>query len=533
MKGKMLYIPVLAAIALLLFAGMGVGHAAGVGEGKKILFVPLDDRPITDQETWEVAAKLGYEMVLPPDELIGSRTRPGDPDGLWAWLEENAPGAKAAVLSTDAMIYGSLVASRNHELSRETIAERVRNFQELHDRFPRLPIYAYGTVLRTLLSNTHSGPGMEPEEYQKHAEIIFRFSGLRDKVEMGQGSERDKAEMERLKNVVSKEVMESWEERHRLNYVANESLIDLTRRGVFSFFFLGGDDSAPLSQTHYEVRHLREYGKDLGKTRFQAIAGADELAMVMLCRAVNDDIGDIPFVCTAYNEGKGSRTIPSFCFDEIGTDVNATITAAGAMRIPSPERADLVLVINTNPNGKTGEANHPSNTIRPREGTKYFVSMVKELAEKGCPVGIGDIAYVNGADNALMEALREDDLQFRIRAYGGWNTATNTTGFLIGAGLLTKWMDEKEAKELLLTRYLDEWAYQANIRTRLAYALAGFPGAGDGASLDGKRGAAAEQGTLWMAEFAEKNIRLPKDISLRNLRITHPWNRLFECKIDF
>ena len=32
---------------------------------------------------------------------------------------------------------------------------------------------------------------------------------------------------------------------------------------------------------------------------------------------------------------------------------------------------------------------------------------------------------------------------------------------------------------------------------------------------------------------AEKNIRLPEGLSLKKLRITHPWNRLFECKIDF
>ncbi|MBQ7515685.1 MAG: DUF4127 family protein [Schwartzia sp.] len=521
-------------IALLFSPGfMGTGQAAGVGQGKRILFIPLDNRPITDRETWEVAAKLGYEMVVPPDELLGSVDRYGDPDRLWDWLRANAPGAGAAVISTDAMLYGSLVGSRNHEWDQATLSARVQRFRELHEAFPRLPLYGFSTVLRTLLSNTHSGPGMEPAEYQKHAVKIYEYSALRDKVDMGQGNRRDQKEMERLQQEISPAVMKSWEERHQLNYDANESLIDLARQGVFSFLFVGGDDSAPLSQTHYEIRRLREYGRDLGKTRFQVIAGSDELAMVMLCRAVNDDRRDYPLVCVAYSEGTGRHTIPSYSFEEIGIDIDATIVAAGGLRIPAPERAELVLAVSTAPDGRTREANAPSNTIRPNRGTREFVSMVKELVEKGYPVGVGDIAFANGADNALMEQLRQEGLLQRLRAYGGWNTATNTMGFLIGSGLLTKWMTPPDAEALRLKRYLDEWAYQANIRGRLAGALGNFPGEGDGMHLNGKRDAAMKQGTAWMAEFAAKNIPLPSYISLRNLRVSYPWNRLFECDIDF
>lgn len=520
-------------VALCQFGFAGVAQAADVGQGKRILFVPLDNRPITDKQTWQVAAKLGYEMVLPPDELLGSRPRSGDPDGIWNWLKENAPGAQAAVISTDAMLYGSLVASRNHELTKEVISERVQRFRELHEQFPRLPIYGFGTVLRTLLSNTHSGPGMEPVEYQKNAMKIYAYSVLRDKMDMGQGTSRDKKEMARLEREIDPAVMDSWTARHLLNYQANEALIDLTGQNVFSFFLLGGDDSAALSQTHYEVRHLKEYGSGLGKTRFQAIAGADELSMVMLCRAVNDNVGDIPFVYTAYNTGKGSEMVPQYGFEEIGKDVDVTIVAAGGMKISAPERADLVLAINTNPDGKTTDASSPANTTRPRNGTKYFVAMVKDFVEKGYPVGVGDIACSNGADNALMEGLRKEGLQFRLRAYGGWNTATNTTGFLIGAGLLTKWMDTKDAQELMLMRYLDDWAYQSNVRGWLSHEIPSFPGTGDGASLDGKQPAVDEQSTKRMREFAEQNIRLPEGFSLKNLRVTHPWNRLFECGIDF
>ena len=56
MKKKSGFIALVAAI-LFSLGFMGIGHAADVGQGKRILFVPLDNRPITDKETWEVAQK--------------------------------------------------------------------------------------------------------------------------------------------------------------------------------------------------------------------------------------------------------------------------------------------------------------------------------------------------------------------------------------------------------------------------------------------------------------------------------------------
>ena len=508
--------------------------AANAGQGKKILFVPLDNRPITDKETAAVAEKLGYDVLVPPEKLLGTRDQHGDPDGLWNWLRENAPGAKAAVVSTDALLYGSLVGSRNHELTQEQITERVNRFHTFHKDFPRLPIYGFGTVLRTLLTATHSGAGMEPAIYQQNAVKIRDFSVLRDKAEMGLASKKEQRQMQKMQQEIAPAVMEDWTHRHDLNFNANKALIDLTQQNALSFLFLGGDDGAFYSQTHYEMRHLQEYGKNIGKTKLQITSGADELGMVMLCRAILDDKRDIPFVYTAYNIGKGRDTIPAYCNEKIGDDMDNTIIAAGGMRVPAPERAELVMAVSTNPDGKTGSANNPDNTIKPRKGTMPFVNMVKDFVGKGYPVAVADIAYGNGADNALMNELHKAGLQFKLQAYGGWNTATNTTGFLLGTGLLSKWMDKQDREELMLTRYLEDWGYQANVRQSLAGAVWSQPGynqkTGD---LNGARAFAAAKGTELLQDFARQNITLPAGLSLAKLHITHPWNRLFECEIFF
>ncbi len=500
-------------------------YAALPGEGKTILYVPIDTRPITSRMSWEVAAKLGYEIVTPPETLLGNWQRSGDPDGLWDWLGKNAAGARAAVISSDAMLYGSLVHSRRHSFSEAEVMERVSRFQTLRKEYPRLPLYVYGTIMRTPKSASNSN-GFDAEIIQQYGASLHRYTSLKDKEELGELSRKERKELSQLKEEIPSDALEGWMARRRINYKANTGLIDLVRENQFSFLLLAGDDGALRSQTHFEGRHLREYGKDVWKTRFQVMSGADELGMLMLCRAVNDDVREIPFLYVAYNEGKGADTIPAYSNEPIGRDIDSAILCAGGIQVPSPEKADLVIAVNSDPNGKTAEASSEKNGIRPGKGTKPFMDLVRDLVGKGYPVGIGDITYANGSDNALMEQLRRENLQFAIRAYSGWNTATNSTGFLIGAGLLTKWMEPIDVQELLITRYLDEWVYQANVRQD---ASARFVPNGTAEEM-----AKANRGvTELVAEFARRNINLPAGCSLENLRVTLPWHRFFECDPEF
>ncbi|MBR2215584.1 MAG: DUF4127 family protein [Selenomonadaceae bacterium] len=499
---------------------------------ERIIFIPLDDRPITHRQTWEAGAKVGYDMVAPPDELLGSRNRTGDSDALWQWLEKEASAAKAAVISTDAMLYGSLVNSRNHQLAESEILARVEKFRELHAKYPRLPIYAFGTILRTLSSPTHSG-GMEPEEYQKYAMPIYNYSVWRDKADMGLATGGERRKLQKAAKTIPEAAISAWESRHIMNQHANERLIDLTREGVFTFFLLGGDDGARYSQTHYEMRKLREYGASLDSSRFQVLSGADELAMLMLCRAISDSRGEIPFVHVAYNVGVGADTIPKYTSETIGSDLAASLRAVGAMPVPEAGHADMILAVSTDYQGRTIDANSPQNNLKPRKGTKPFLTMVQEYLKQDYPVAVADIVCGNGADNALMDLMAKEKLLFSLQGYGGWNTATNTTGFLLGDALLGRHMSKQDRRERMLTRYLDDWGYQANVRQTLGGYLYSLPGKGDSAKLEEKKEAAGAEGTKLIIDFARRNITLPSDFPLDfdKIRLTNPWDRLFECDI--
>ena len=276
------------AILAILLLPQSVDAAKRAPVTEKIVFIPHDSRPISSKQTADVVQHVGYDVIVPPQELLGNREDWGHPDELWTWVEQNLaqPGVKAAVISSDAMIYGSLVGSRKHSFTRAQVLERAARFEELQKSHPKIPLYVFGSIMRTPRTGEASGHE-EPEYYRRYGADIFRYTVLRDKEEVEGLTRRERKEYDFLGRLIPQEALADWMGRREKNYAVNEYLIDLLRkRDTFRYLTLGRDDNAPFSQTHLESRHLTEAGADLGKTRFQTMAGIDEIALLMLTRAV-------------------------------------------------------------------------------------------------------------------------------------------------------------------------------------------------------------------------------------------------------
>ncbi len=101
------------------------------------------------------------------------------------------------------------------------------------------------------------------------------------------------------------------------------------------------------------------------------------------------------------------------------------------------------------------------------------VSAVRDALASGAIVALADVRYSNGSDPALVERLAAEGLLLRLTSYGGWNTAGNAIGGAVAAA--TAWWvgrrdgtaDPRALREALLTRVLDDHAYQSGIRPAL------------------------------------------------------------------
>ena len=496
---------------------------------EKILYIPHDSRPIVNKQTTDILEKAGIQIVTPPPELLGDRENLGDPDLLWDWLNKNATkDLIAAVISSDSLLYGSLVGSRKHEYDGDEILARADLFREFRRKHKKLPLYVFGSIMRTPRTGLASGYE-EPDYYRYYGTNIFRLTELMDKQELEGLTPREIKEFNFLQKLIPTKAIEDWMGRREKNFDANKKLIDYTRDNTFDYLLIGRDDNAPYSQTHNEGRKLLLYGQ--GIDSYLTTAGIDEFGLVLLARAVNEHAQASPKIFVKYNWGRGAQTIPSYSDEPIDNSIKAAIQAAGATLTDNESRADFILAVNTNPDGETFEANEANNNGAIRSGTKFFVDTVQDYVKSGRKVIVADVAFANGSDNALMEQLKQRGLLFKLKAYSGWNTPTNSMGFALGEGILTSRMKDNFVHELLLHRYLDDWAYQANIRQVVANQLDWIAGDGRYESLEDKRSIAENNCASLIENFIKRN--LPKFTGSDNIRVRFPWNRMFEAEISF
>ena len=130
------------AAALLLFSGLAAASP-------KIIYIPLDNRPVNLEYTVDTAKAAGYPLTVPPEKYPSNHKCVGANEGLWEWLEPEAPHAEAAVIATDSLNYGGLVASRKHHHLEKYLRGKIVRLDTLHKNNPGLKIYAFSTIMRT------------------------------------------------------------------------------------------------------------------------------------------------------------------------------------------------------------------------------------------------------------------------------------------------------------------------------------------------------------------------------------------------
>lgn len=491
-------------------------------EAETILYVPQDDRPVSLAYTVATARDAGYTVLTPPQHWLSGRSFQGHPDEIWTWVEQNVSKADVMVLSTDTLVYGGLVDSRKHETDLSVLQRRVQRIQDLKRFHPKVPLYAFGTVMR---SPRASGGGVEPPYYSNFGPTIFQIAALQDKLDLQGLTNAEQAQLFSLTASVPIEYMQDWFNRRQKNMAINYALIDSARNHTFTYFALGHDDTSQLSQSAMEGRYLNAYSKGISATEYGSFPGADQLGLLLIARAHVDLHNLKPTFQTIYPLGGAEHTMPHYEDQSIGKTIAEHIAAIRGTLVDG-KKPDILLAVNTPLTKATSESESFGNLPMQSVSTTRFVERIETAINEGVPVSVADIAYSNGSDNILLNAFYQKDLLYKLSAYNGWNTASNTVGYAIAQSLLGLSMDSEKHKHMLTQQYLDNWAYQANIRKEV-YRMQ------DVIRTDNVKYAGTLNDKLesYMGEqvqtFAEKYLKIdPHTVSA-----TFPWGRLFEVDI--
>ena len=432
------------------------------------------------------------------------------------------------------------------DLSSKELRKQADKFASLKKKNPKIQIYTLSSLMRTPKNGENAGTE-EPEYYMTYGEKIFKASALLDKSELRKLSKDEANELEAYRRAIPKEVWNDYFDRRKRNLTITKKLIDYVSDGVIDYMVVGKDDNAPYCATHREARDLKKYSKHLTKNKFIVATGIDEFSMLLLTRAVNKLEESQYKVNVQYNTGVGGDTVPAFSDEKISQSINDELSIAGVRSTEFPDVADLVLLVNTDPNGRTQDGppapDDPDpiyNDGNPRLGTWEFLRMVKDNLAQNRQVSVADIAFANGSDNALMKLMNKHNLLFRLRSYSGWNTATNSTGFALGQGLVSINLSQNQCNRMLVRRYLDDWGYQSNVRGQLANT---FPSGKYYYNLGDYEETAKAFTQVKLRKFAENNLHEYPGLS--DLKVYFPWHlpfiggiklsepKLMSEKIDF
>ena len=438
-------------------------------------------------------------------------------------LENRAEKVDAAIISTDALLYGGLVASRTHHLDPAVLEKRIKRLRDLH-LDTNIRFFAFSTLMRT---PRESYGNVEPDYYSHVGPAIYRYSQLSDKSDVRAETLLEDFELGAFERNLAKEHLQDWLDRRNKNMAVNQQLAILARMGRFDYFAIGKDDNAPYSHTHMEARKISLGNAAVSSASFQVLPGVDQLGLLLLTRAANQLENHSPKVYQMYVEGEGPKTTPQYSDLPLGISVPEQIIAAGGTVVNSPANADVILAINTPADGIMYDSTDSSNQYFASFSNKRYIDHLGAMLRSGANISLADVAFSNGADNGFMNELSLRGFTEQLAAYNGWNTADNAIGFAIAQGMLAPQIPRGKQLALMRERILDDWYYQSNARRIITEELEKAKLTNHKYNLDDMAGEVQKKSRKIMRQLA-----VNYDITAgTSFEVAFPWNRLFEVDI--
>lgn len=443
----------------------------------KIGFLPIDNRPVC-YTLPEQIAKIdeSIELFLPDRSLLGDLTKYANVNGIFEWLK-NLPKLDALVISLDTAAYGGLISSRRCSDSFEEIREKIEKLKEILKE-KNAKIYAFSSIMRISNNNINEE---EKEYWNLWGKKIFEYSFNSCKNNGENPPQTD----------IPQKILTDYLNTRKRNFEINKIYLNWQQEGLFDTLVFSKDDCAEFGFNVREAQELENLGGFV-KT------GADEIPLTLLARAIQGKIKIAPI----FTEPSQKNLISNYEDVSIEKSVTGQIELAGC-EVSELQNADMLLYVN---NFK----NHQGEIVMKRP-TEPF-SDVWNIPQK--PYMIADVRFANGADNSFVNKLFEKGFDENFYGYSAWNTSANSLGSLIcGAKVkfLAKKYNDKEFKKLEVVRFLDDWAYQADVRQALSKP--------DTTEL-----------TTQMKPFEKEVAKVLK--TEFEVKYSFPWKRLFEVEVE-
>lgn len=431
----------------------------------RALLLPCDTRPPTLELPHQLARVAGVELYSPPLEILNQLNRPGDTKAIAQWLRSEAPKSDVLICTLETLCLGGMIPARRVSDSLEEVLQRLEVLRKLKTLNPNLRILAYGVIVRVAHDND---PLEEKPYYGEWGPQLRKVSEWTDRVERG----AEPSELDRARLAVPQAVLQDWLGTRERNHALHQAAIDLLAEGVLDHLCLTLDDTTPYGLAARDRRRLEHRLDQLNLwSKADIYPGADEVAAVLLARALVNQ-SEKPKVFVRYPSTLAEHSTMLYEDRLLGELVKAHLRAAACVPALTPESADVIFAVNT-PATRQAHRQPDFETVDTAgRNLPEFVERIAEDLAAGRKVTIADVAYANGAElrftNLLLKAIKPTELA----GYAAWNTAGNTLGSAIAAGVCARFGSDPVARaEAVFSRLVDDWLYQGQVRGEVREAL--------------------------------------------------------------
>jgi len=520
-----------------------------LGAAGYITLLPIDDRPAVGQFAQMIGAVADHKVIMPPREMLGRFTQPGDTARMEQWLKsQDYSKTDALIVSVDMLAYGGLVASRTHEVSFDEAKKRLEFFRWFKSKHPRVPVYAFNVIMRVAPTATAASRGIHDK--------LARWAELKDRAPKS-GDRKLAAELEQLSKDLPPAVIDDYLAARKRDLQINLAMLDLVKAGAVNELILLQDDARQYGLHRQDQAVLRTKRKELGlESKVPIYNGADEGALSLVSRAVLDKFLYKLKVAVIYSSEKSRDVIAPYEDQPLQFTVESQIRAAGGIPVSEFDQSDYRLFVSAP--GTDDE-----------EFDLFLKKLLKELKDNR-HIALADVLFPaphhSGADERIIQALKRENLFDRFAGYAAWNTAGNALGTAIPHANLRVFFRSKlndradraartEAAhlEFLLNRFAGDYLYHDIVRQEINARLRAEARTDEVAyEFTPERYAQINRevseklktriGQFFAEYFKGRTHRLAiykgveKTITvngLSGLNVYLPWARTFECAIEF
>jgi hypothetical protein len=485
-------------------------------DSQPILFVPLDDRPCCLDLVLRLASLAGRQVLTPSRAALGRFQKPGEPAAILDWLQSQ-PSDLPLIASLDMLSWGGLIASRHPGSDPNAARTNFERFLAIQDA-RQAPTYAFKTLLRTAPTQT----SVEETEQAEQIVALSRLGFLKEKLRAsGRNGSHIDAAMAQLKDSISPDFLDRYMAVRKRNHQFDRYIVESASH--FDALLVAMDDCQTEGWNLLEKESLQRLAEER-RMSVDFYPGTDESAGLLLARLLSAETGVEP----VWSHSHLSLTQTRYEDRPLGALLQSQLQAARLRQGRCRRKLFLFGRL-----GTQQEADRQAGGLRIEQETiEQFLVALETALDAGDSCVVADLAFANGGDLGLVDALLERRLASRLTGYSAWNTAGNTLGTALA--MLALYPDQptpqqERARRLLLwERLTDDAFYQSRFRFRLKKEI----GPGLNLAEDDLKEAERLLGGEFHNFAAQLWGRLFPEEPPIPFRITLPWGRLFEVAIE-